>query len=188
MLSLGGTVLNHHRHARGACGFSCLGRVPCRRGPATQEPERQRSLYRARVCVEFLHNWHYTWRVIPTFDHSVDHVVKGGSKISESMMRLDGVDPFFVGREGWCCCFEGWLRYPLDIQVVFVVGWPSMSHKKSHSLQFRLQPAVPSKVLFSARCCKWPPYPLGKPIQKLQASRETCRRDVLPHEILHPER
>lgn len=89
---------------------------------------------------------------------------------------------FFVGREGWCCCFEGWVRYPLDIEVAFVVGWPSMSHKKSPSLQFRLQPAVPSKVLFSARCCKkWPHYPLEKPIQKLQASRETCRRDVLPH-------
>lgn len=34
MLSLGGTVLNHHRHARGAGRFSCLGRVQCRRSPA----------------------------------------------------------------------------------------------------------------------------------------------------------
>ena len=49
---------------------------------------------------------HLTCDPLP-HDHSVDHVVKGGSKISESMMRLDGVDPFFVGREGWCCCFEG---------------------------------------------------------------------------------
>lgn len=47
---------------------------------------------------------HLTCDPLP-HDHSVDHVVKGGSKTSESMMRLDGVDPFFRWEGGMVLLF-----------------------------------------------------------------------------------